>query len=158
MPPTGPQDETYTVQQAARILRLTEGRIRQKLDHGDFEGARKDERGRWRIPERAVVSERERQREEQRQAQAQPDPLEREVAGSFVELAREMQDRLNEAQRDLGRLQARAELTEQAESTIREERDRLLRERDDERRRADELQRELERERSRSFWDRLLGR
>jgi chromosome segregation ATPase len=50
-------------------------------------------------------------------------------------------------ERELGRLQGRVELTEQTESTIREERDRLLEERNQERERAGRLEAELDRAR-----------
>jgi hypothetical protein len=51
----------------------------------------------------------------------------------------------------LGRSEARAELTEQAESTLREQLER-------ERERADRLEEELREERSKGFWRRLFGR
>lgn len=77
---------------------------------------------------------------------------------------REWVDRVNTLEREIGRLEGRLELTEQTESTIREDRDRLLQERneqqgraDEERRRADELQRRLDSEVSRGFWSRLFG-
>ncbi len=67
-------------------------------------------------------------------------------------------------ERELGRLEGRLELTERAESTIREERDRLLEERERERERAERLEEERERlrgeleaERSKGFWRRLFG-
>jgi hypothetical protein len=61
--------------------------------------------------------------------------------------------RAEEWQEDMSR--ERAE--ERAASTIREERDRLLVERDAERERAEELRRELEEMRGRGFWRRLFG-
>ncbi len=64
---------------------------------------------------------------------------------------------MNTLEREIGRLEGRLELTEQTESTIREERDRLLAERDEERQKAGELQRRLDEERSRGFWRRLFG-
>ena len=61
-------------------------------------------------------------------------------------------------ERQLGRLEGRLELSERAESTIREERDRLLRELEEERAERRRLQEQLETERSRGFWKRLFGR
>ena len=50
----------------------------------------------------------------------------------------------------LGRAEARAELTERTESTVREQ---LIRERE----RADRLEAELREERNKGFWRRLFG-
>ena len=47
------EGDFYTVEQAAKILKLTSGRIRQMLRSGALEGER-DEAGRWRIPAHAV--------------------------------------------------------------------------------------------------------
>lgn len=67
-------------------------------------------------------------------------------------------------ERERGRLEGRLELTEQTESTIREERDRLLAELEAERAELEaekaERQRLAERldvERRRGFWSRLFG-
>ena len=69
-------------------------------------------------------------------------------------------------QRELGRVEGRLEITETAESTLREDLERERRRADEERaraererERADELRRELEAERARAsqgFWRRLL--
>jgi excisionase family DNA binding protein len=50
------EEDTYSVSEAAKILQLTEGRIRQMLRAGELEGGPPDQsygRG-WRIPMRAV--------------------------------------------------------------------------------------------------------
>ena len=47
------EGDFYTVDEAAKVLKLTPGRIRQMLRAGDLEGSR-DEAGRWRIPAHAV--------------------------------------------------------------------------------------------------------
>jgi len=67
-------------------------------------------------------------------------------------------------QRELGRVEGRLQITETAESTLREDLERERRRAEDERARADaereraeELRRELEAERSRGFWSRLFG-
>ena len=49
----GPEEETYTPAEAAKVLRLSKRRIIQLITEGDLEGD-KDEDGRWRIPQRAV--------------------------------------------------------------------------------------------------------
>ena len=50
------EEETYTVDEAARILRLTPGRIRQMLRAGELEGVPPEESGGrgWKIPMHAV--------------------------------------------------------------------------------------------------------
>jgi hypothetical protein len=65
------------------------------------------------------------------------------IAADLIATVQDLQYRL-------GRAEARAELTERAESTVREERDRLLEE-------TERLRRELEEERSKGFWRRLFG-
>jgi septal ring factor EnvC (AmiA/AmiB activator) len=72
-----------------------------------------------------------------------------EAPSSPVE-AREWVEKVEVLQRELGRLEGRLELTEQAESTLR---DSLERERE----RADRLEAELQQERSKGFWQRLFG-
>jgi excisionase family DNA binding protein len=46
-------EDFYTTGQAARILRVTDRAIRKMIDWGELE-ARQDDRGRHRIPQRAV--------------------------------------------------------------------------------------------------------
>jgi excisionase family DNA binding protein len=50
------EEETYTVDEAARILKLTPGRIRQMLRAGELEGIPPEESGGrgWKIPMHAV--------------------------------------------------------------------------------------------------------
>jgi predicted Holliday junction resolvase-like endonuclease len=67
-----------------------------------------------------------------------------------------MLDRVFMLEREIGRLQGRLELEERAESTVREERDRLLRDLEEERAERRRLQEQLE-ERKRGFWARLFG-
>ena len=144
--------DSYTPVQAARILRVTPARIRQLLQGGELEGER-DEAGHWRIPSRAVHEHLER--------------LRRNLLfpeGVWADLSvSEWVERVEALQRELGRLEGRLELAEKAESTLREERDRLLedleRERqraDQEGQRADRLQAELW-EAHRPWWRRLFG-
>jgi predicted Holliday junction resolvase-like endonuclease len=60
-------------------------------------------------------------------------------------------------EREIGRLQGRLELEERAESTVREERDRLLQDLEEERAERRRLQERLE-ERERPWWRRVFGR
>jgi excisionase family DNA binding protein len=133
-------EDFYTVEEAARVLKLTPGRIRQMLRAGDLEGISPEEtsgRG-WRIPMHAV-HDRER-----------PPRVERpQGTPETPESVREYRERVEALQRELGRLEGRLELTEMAESTLREQLER-------ERERADRLEAELSESR-RGFWRRLFG-
>ena len=130
------EGEYYTTGEAARILRVTEQRVRQMLGSGELEGTRDPSTERWRIPQHAVHARLEKRGQ-------------REASRSPVE-AREYQERIEELARELGRLEGRLELTEQAQSTIQEEA-RGLREENE------RLREDLEAERSKGFWRRLFG-
>jgi hypothetical protein len=137
-------EETYTVSEAAKILRLGQHRIRQMLREGTLEGFRDETTDRWFADKRAVHL-----LKEERDAKA-PVRSSPEAPRSPVE-AREWIERVEVLQRELGRLEGRLELTEVAESTLREQ---LHRERE----RADRAEAALEAERSKGFWSRLFGR
>ena len=126
------QVEYYTPSQAARVLRLTRQRVAELLRNGEVEGY-KDELGHWQIPKVALHAYKEARDESQAERTLQPDLLERLV----------------DAEREIGRLEGRAQLTEVAESTLREQ---LQRERE----RADRLEAELEAEREKGFWRKLF--
>ena len=130
--------------------KITERRIRQMLQAGDLEGDR-DEHGRWRIPRR-VVNQLLAERREREQLRAEP-----ESALEVPESVRALMDRVAALERERGRLEGRLELTEQTESTLREERDRLLKERVEAQEDARKLREELQQERSKGFWQRLFG-
>jgi hypothetical protein len=145
-------EDFYSVDEAARILKLTPGRIRQMLRAGELEGIPPEEgsgrgpgRG-WKIPMHAV-------HDRDRPARVERSPEAPESPERLVELEAEVRG----LQYRLGLSEGRLELTERTESTLREERDRLLEERDRERERADQLAAQLEEERSRGFWSRLFG-
>jgi excisionase family DNA binding protein len=129
------EDDYYTTGEAARILGVTETRVRQLLLTRELQGTR-DMNERWRIPKHAVHA-----RKEQRKPQ--------ETARTAIE-AREWAERAQELARELGRLEGRLEISEVAESTLRESLER-------ERERADRLEAELREERSKGFWSRLFG-
>jgi excisionase family DNA binding protein len=130
------EGEYYTTGEAARILRVTEQRVRQMLGSGELEGTRDPSTERWRIPQHAVHVRLEKRGQ-------------REASRSPVD-AREYQERIEELARELGRLEGRLELTEVAESTLREQLER-------ERERADRLEEELREERGKGFWRRVFG-
>ena len=141
-------EETYTVTQAAKILRVTDRAVRKWLADGTLEGEQ-DGSGRWHVPQKAVHARLEdrppRPREGSPEARGSP-----ETAPEMLEIVRDLERRL-------GRAEARAELTERTESTLREERDRLLREREEAQEEARRLREELDAERSKGFWQRLFG-
>jgi excisionase family DNA binding protein len=155
-PQNGPRTETYTPLEAGRILGVSDERIRQMVESGELAGEKHG--GRWQVDQRAVhdlLHERGSPRPKTKKAKRTGDDA--------VQEARDLRARVEQLQRDLGRLEGRLELTAQTESTIREERDRLLQERDRERERA-----ERERERAealaeelktsrRSWWSKLFG-
>jgi septal ring factor EnvC (AmiA/AmiB activator) len=112
----------------------------------------RDEGGRWRIPRR-VVNQLLTERREREQLRA-----ETENVPEASESVRELMERVAALERERGRLEGRLELTEQTESTIREERDRLIAELEAERAERRRLAEHLEAEQRRGFWSRLLGR
>jgi hypothetical protein len=116
--------ETYTVEEAARVLKRTPGRIRQMLRSGELSGEHEggDERKPWRVHKWSAHALRDRLQEDRRLSErARPSgtpsrsPREpRESPGSAGELSG-----LQDLQRELGRLEGRLEITETAESTLR---------------------------------------
>jgi hypothetical protein len=148
-------EETYSPAEASRVLgrsgrKITERRIRQMLQAGKLEGNR-DEGGRWRIPRR-VVNRLLTERREREQLRAEP-----ESGPGVPEDVRELVDRVAALERERGRLEGRLELTEQAESTMRAERERLLAELEAERVERRQLAERLEAEQRRGFWSRLFS-
>jgi hypothetical protein len=147
-------EDTYTPAEAAKILRLSKRRVTQMLNSSELEG-KQDQNGRWQIPQWAVHA----QLEERRAETASP----QRPRGSPTEDT-EHQRSLQDLMRELGRLEGRLELTEKAQSTVEDERDRLIAQLEDERverRRLQlELEAALERERlhHHSWWHRLFGR
>ena len=148
-----PEEDTYTTGQVARILRITDRGVRKMIDRGELE-ARQSERGRHLIPQRAVHA-----LLEDRRASGVPPAA--EISGQdtarSAEEARELRERVEGLQRELGRLEGRLELTERTESSMREERERLARLLDEERAERQRLQEELDAERGKGFWRRLFG-
>lgn len=88
----------------------------------------------------------------------------RDVTDTNADHVRDLTDRLLRLSSEVGELRGRLELTGKAESTLREERDRLnvalereREERREAREEAERLRAELEGERSKGFWRRLFG-
>jgi len=132
-------EESYTVQEAARILRTTERTVRRRLERKDLEGTRDPTTGRWRVAAHSVTA-----------AMADRPPKESQEPLESSQEAAGLRERVESLQRELGRLEGRLELTEIAESTLREQLER-------ERERTDRLEEEL-RDARRSWWSRMFGR
>ena len=134
------RDEFYTVSEAANVLGRGERWVRQLASDGVIEGERTAEG--WQLLRRSVHDFRD-QNPSTRVTAVAPLPPE----------AREALSKVEALQRELGRLEGRLELTEVAQSTLR---DHLARERkraDEERERANRLEEEL-REARRPWWRR----
>jgi excisionase family DNA binding protein len=132
------EEETYTAQEAARILRTTERTVRRRLERGELEGTRDPTTGRWRVRAHSVTA-----------AMPERPPKASQEPSQSPDSVQEYQERVENLQRQLGRLEGRLEITEVAESTLREQ---LQRERE----RADRLEEEL-RDARRSWWARIFG-
>lgn len=143
------RDEYYTVREAAKILNLTDRRVRQLMESGDLEATRAE--GRWKVFRKSVYAF----RDSRRTFGASQEEL------GWPAEASEALRRAEELQRQLGRLEgemkARLELTEVTQSTLREQLERERERADEERERAEKLREELDVERSKGFWRRLLG-
>jgi excisionase family DNA binding protein len=126
----------YTVSEAAKVLGISERRVRQIAQDGKVECIRSE--GGWKLFRPSVHDFRDRRGEQNPTRESSSE-------------ARAWIERVAALERELGRLEGRLELTERAESTIREERERLLedlaREREraaQEQERAEEIQRDAE--------------
>jgi len=144
------EEDTYTTAQAARILKVTDRGVRKMIDRGELE-AHQDERGRHLIPQSFVHA-----MLEERWA-AGVGEISTEETSRSAEEARELRERVEGLQRELGRLEGRLELTESTQSTMLEERQRLEQLLEEERAERRRLQEQLDAERSRGFWQRLFG-
>jgi excisionase family DNA binding protein len=139
------EEETYTVQEAARILRTTERTVRRRLERGDLQGTRDLISGRWRVAAHSVTAAMP-----ERPPKAPQEALETsESIQDYQERLREVEEVRASLERQLGRLEGRLELSEQAHSTLQESLER-------ERSRADRLEEEL-REARRPWWSRIFG-
>lgn len=147
----------YTVSEAAKILKLTPGRVRQMLRSEELEGTppKGDQRG-WKIPMRAVHD-----RERPGRIERPPEPPE------SPERLSELEIEVRELRYQLGLSRGRLELTEQAQSTLREmvevERRRAEQaeaERTEAQREIDALRSDLDaarQEAARPWWRKLFG-
>jgi hypothetical protein len=142
------EEDFYSVDEAARILRLTPGRIRQMLRAGELEGGIPPEesggRG-WKIPMHAV-------HDRDRPARVEQAPQ----APGAPERLSDLEVEVRELRYQLGLSRGRIELTEKAESTLREALERERERADAERERAEKLQAELDRA-TLPWWKRMFS-
>jgi excisionase family DNA binding protein len=141
--------DTYSTAQAAKILRVNDRTIRKMLDRGELNGER-EESGAWRVLQTSVHA----RLEEQRRREVEEG---REESQEGLERLRDLEIEARDLSYRLGRSEARVELTEKAESTMRAERERLIADLERERERADRLQAELDAERRKGIFRRLFG-
>jgi excisionase family DNA binding protein len=140
---------TYSTAQAARILRVNDRTIRKMLDRGELDGER-EESGSWRVFQTSVHA----RLEERRRREIEEG---REESQEGLERLRELEVEVRDLSYRLGRSEARVELTEKAESTMRAERELLIADLERERERTDRLQAELDLERRKGIFRRLFG-
>jgi excisionase family DNA binding protein len=119
------EGDFYTTGETAKILRLSSSRVRALAASGQLE-AERDEAGNWRFPARAVHAR-------------MPDrPARTSIAPDSADEFTRLHERLEELQRQLGRMEGQRELQAVAESTLKESLDR-------ERQRADAAEFEAKR-------------
>jgi hypothetical protein len=142
-------EDFYSVDEAARILKLTPGRIRQMLRAGELEGVPPEESGErgWKIPMH-VVHDRDRPARVEHSGAT-------EAPGAPERLS-DLEVEVRELRYQLGLSRGRIELTEKAESTLREALERERERADAERDRAEKLQAELDRARL-PWWRRMFS-
>jgi hypothetical protein len=161
-----------TTDVAAKALGVSPRTIRRFIDRGDLEGKLEEEgiTKAWMVSIDSLHALRDRRkaeghdRRESAEMSAAVDRTEDTLADVLRDLAGRLEARIAEATE----LRTRLEITERAESSLREERERLLAdierersERDHYRQRVEEelqrLRAELEAERSKGFWRKLFG-
>ena len=155
-----PTRDYYTLAEAARILEIPQRRVLEMLEAGEIEGEQEPLSSRWQISKLAV------------DGLVSPGPSPEGPAEEFpdqsTEIIQELVDELGNLYKDMGRFRNRLHL---ARRTEKEERELLLAELEQERERhrqererADRLQEEanrpreeLESERNKGSWRRLVG-
>jgi excisionase family DNA binding protein len=132
------EGESYTVQEASRILRVTERTVRRRLERGELEGRQDPISGRWRVAAHSVTA-----------AMPERPPRSPERSLETPLEAADLHQRVEDLQRQLGRLEGARELEAITQSTLREQLER-------ERQRADRLEEEL-RDARRPWWRKLFS-
>jgi hypothetical protein len=154
-PQKGPEDqdqgETYTPLEAGRVLGVSDERIRQLIDAGEIAGEKRA--GRWHVFQVSVHHQLEQRGSPRARRSHERSPHSGEDAARE---AAELRARVEDLSYRLGRSEARAELTEIAESTIKEQLQRECERADRMEEEARQLREQIEASR-RGFWKRLFG-
>jgi hypothetical protein len=140
-----------TTRQAARALGVIPRQVRNYIAAGDLEGNKEGSgvNERWLVSIASLEALRQKRQSEGKipgkyhEDAAQGEETRQTAEVTNMELIRELAAKLEDAQYELGRAEARLELTSQTESTLRAERERLLEDLARERERADRLETEL---------------
>jgi hypothetical protein len=183
-PPNGGQDRGtpadtspagsgwITTDVAAKALGVSPRTIRRFIDRGDLEGKLEEEgiTKAWMVSIDSLHALRHRRKSEghDRRETADVSAVVDKAEDTLADVLRDLAGRLEARIAEATELRTRLEITERAESSLREERERLLadiererNERENDRQRAEEelarLRAELEAERSKGFWSRLFG-
>jgi hypothetical protein len=155
-----PSRDFYTLAEAARVLEMPQRRLLEMLEIGEIEGEQDPQSSRWQISKHAV--------DELVSASPSPEGPTEEFPERSTEMIQELVDELGNLHMEVGHLRNRLSV---ARRTEKEERELLLAELeqerekyDQERERADKLQEEanrlrveLESERNKGSWRRLVG-
>jgi excisionase family DNA binding protein len=102
------RDTFYTVPEAAKVLGISQTRVRQLLRESAIEGERTDTT--WNVSKQSLHSFRD---------SYEPKGKQKETKQEFLEV-REVMDKFESLQRELGRTEGRLELEEVARSTLAE--------------------------------------
>jgi hypothetical protein len=149
------QDSGYTTTAAAaRVLGVSPRSVRLYIERGELSG--KLEKGTdkriWLVSIDSINTLRARRGTGGISPESSP-----EVAETVPDAMRDLAFRLESRAAEAAELRTRLELTAQTQSSVEEERVRLEEALAKERERAEQLQAELEVERSKGFWQRLFG-
>ncbi len=142
------EDETYSAPEAAKVLRLSKRRIQQMLQAGELSGTKQDD-GRWTIPKHAVHARKDETKSKRRKRPA--------TASQEGRIPTDLMNELRAAEREIGRLEGRLELTTLAETTLREQLERERMRADNAESKAAELEAELAQARRRPWWKKMFG-
>ena len=144
-----------TAKAAARALGVTPRTVRMYIDKGELEGMLETgtDKRIWLVSIDSLNTLRAKRGTGEIQPETNP-----EVAESIPEAMRDLAIRLETRASEAAELRTRLELTEQSQSTIEEERNRLAESLRQAEEQAEILRKELDAERSKGFWHRLFAR
>lgn len=156
-----PNDSGWvTTEVAAAALRVSPRTVRDYINAGELKAKHEGEgvRKRWLVSIEAVQALRHKRNASGEVPRSRRDTAVGDLvaAANAVDLG-ELVATIRELEHRLGRAEARAELTERTESSLREDLEREREERLQAREEAEKLRSDLEAERSKGFWRRLFG-